>query len=951
VLPRRFGMLLFLWTITASPAGAAGIELISRAPLRLTPHTTGGTSSFQDRPAVSADGRYVAFVSFAANLVPGQIDHDLYPDVFLYDRVAGTTRLVSHADGSPETAGDRESEQPSLSADGRFVAFASAARNLVPGVGPVGEEDRNVYLWDRETDQTTLVSRSAGTPSLSADGNVLVFTSKATGLVPGLTLAHPGENVYLYERASGTVTLVSRSAASASRSGDNSSYGATVSTNGRFVAYRSSATDLVAGQSDTNGPGEDIFLFDRATGVTALVSHAAGSALTTPDFSSQDPSLSADGRYVAFGSFATDLVPGVPDTDRQSDAFLYDRLSGTVSLVSLAGNPPGAASGGFKPEISEDGSTVLYFTADPASHSGGQIVAYDVPTGSRGLVTRAPESTFTHANAGASDFSMSADGRIVAFTTRATNLVAQEDPHWEAADTFVHDRATGATVLASHAAGSPSGAVYQASFLPSLSADGSWLAHVSLASDLVPGVRDETATGDLFLYERATGVNRSLTLHPLGLASLTLFRDSQEPSLSADGRYVAFTRNGTGLLPGLTIPDGVNNVYLHDRVTRRTVLVSRSSRSPFAGGNSNSYSPRVSRDGSVVVFTSEASDLVPGQEDSAGSADVFLWDRRTGRTTLVSHARASRTRAGAAGSVQGSVSADGNVVVFTSAAPDLVARQREANGEFNVFVWDRRTGTTTQVSRNGSFYSSMSPDGAFIVFSNSSRTPGAFVYERRTGRTSPLGRAGGGQPLISADGRWAAVLSPFTTSVRGVVLLDRATGDVLEITRSDLGSAYLYGMSDDGRWVLFGSDATGLVPGQVDDERSTDLFLFDRVSRTSRLLSHVPGDPSRAVADDIYQARLSPNGRWISFQTGSPLLLPAPNLYEWLNVFLYDRTAEDATPVSRSAFDPGQGGNRPSFNSVVTDGGIVAFDSFSSNLVPRDFNFSSDVFVYIPENP
>ncbi|HEY9422725.1 MAG TPA: hypothetical protein VIW92_15025 [Thermoanaerobaculia bacterium] len=939
-------------------AGAASLELISKAPPRLAPDTAGGSHTLE-RPAISADSRYVAFLSIAPNLVPGQIDPNFNADVFLHDRAAGTTRLVSHAAGSPATAADRGSEQVSLSADGRFVAFVSAARNLVSGA--VEDDDtRNVYLWDRETGETTLVSRHAGggregdgdslAPSLSADGSVLVFTSQATDLIPGLDLTGSGENVYLYERASGTVSLVSRSAASASQPGNSSSGGATVSADGRIVAYVSNATNLVAGQNEGNHGGSDIFLFDRLTGATTLASHAAGSALTSGNGNSYHPSLSADGRYVAFESLAADLASGVSDTNARPDAFLYDRLLGTVSAVSL--------DGGFQPEISEDGGTVLYFTSDPHLTLSAQIIAYEVSTGARDLVTRAPESPFSHANRGSLEFSMSADGRIVAFVSLATNLVAgQEDAFPRGADVFVHDRATGTTRLVSHAAGSLTRTGDRGSYPPALSADGSWIAYVSAASDLVAGVRDAVATTDAFLYERATDANRILTLHAPGMASLTAPGGSQDPSISADGRYVAFVGNGPGLLPGLVVPEGRGNIYLHDRVTRQTVLVSRSARAPFAGGNHHSESPRISRDGSVVAFTSYASDLVPGQEDRAGSSDVFLWDRRTGRTTLVSHVHGSRTRAGGRDSRLGDVSADGNIVAFQSAAPDLVARQRDTDETFDVFVWDRRTGVTSLVSQparvgdNFCYVGSLSPDGALLAFGCLGLNPDAYLYERRTRRISPLGRAGG-PILISANGRWAALVK-FVTAADSIVLLNRATGEALEVAPASAGSVLPLGLSDDGRWLLFRSDAPDLVPGQVDDEDSTDLFLFDRVSRQTRLVSHVPGDPLRSTGRDVVFASLSPNGRWVSFQSDSPLLLPAAGPDPVTNVFLYDRTTEDATLVSRSAADPDRGGNAPSSGQMaVINSGTVAFASQASNLVPRDFNFgNSDVFVYVPETP
>ncbi len=986
MLPQRFGMVLFLWTI-ATAAGAAEAELISRIPPQLAPETAGGAYPLS-RTALSADGRYLAFASFAPNLVPGQVDANSGLDVFVHDRVAGTTRLISHASGAPATAGNRPSgHQPVISADGRFVTFVSAASDLVPGTGDVPPDPAggNVFLWDRETGQLTLISRRAGSgeagdgaslsPSLSADGGVLVFTSRAVDLIPGLTLAYPGENVYAWERATGTLSLVSRSAASPTRSGNNTSSGPVVSADGRFVAYLSGASDLVAGQNDLNGAIQDLFLFDRLTGATTLVSHVGGTALATPNGSSHGPTLSADGRYVAFGSHATNLVSGVADDNGRSDAFLYDRLSGVVSWVSLSG--PGAAEGGIDPEVSADGGTVVYLTNAPSPFAGGQIIAYDVLTGSRSLVTRTPESPSTPADRGATSLSISADGRLVAFASAATDLVAgQQDSLRGASDVFVHDRASGVTVLASHAAGSPSRAGGLSSVVPDISADGRWIAYSSFAADLVTGVRDSPATLDLFLYEKATGGNRLVTRHAPGLASRTALDDSRAPAMSADGRYVAFT-SGAALLPGLVVRPGSPNVYLHDRVTGQTVLVSRSTQASFAGGDAASLEPRISRDGSVVVFNSLAGDLAPGQEDRGGTSDVFLWDRRTGRTILVSHAHASRVRAGTGHSSVAGVSADGNVVVFNSSAPALAARQQDVNQNTDVFLWDRRTGSTVLVSHHGlrpartgnaaSGFSSMSLDGAFVAFTSRASDLAlptrdvngqydAFLYERRTGRIALLSRAGGSVsgsfPLLSANGRWAAFLGlkQRHTGRSAMILLNRANGGTVEVDLAGEldGFALPLGLSDDGRWLLFSSDAPALVPGQTDDGITDDLFLFDRVSRQVRLVSHVPGDPLRASGGNVYDARLSPDGRWVAFQSDAPLL-PDPASPPVIAVYLYDRTTEDVTLASRSAFNPPQPANGASLEPVVVNGGIVAFSSQASDLAPRDFNAFFDVFVYAPD--
>jgi Tol biopolymer transport system component len=960
---------------------AAQVELVSRAPWRRAPDTAGAGHPLGRSP-LSADGRYFVYSSDASNLVPGQVDSNAGTDVFLYDRLQGTTTLVSHIAGSPGTTGDDRSYDPVLSADGRYVAFVSVARNLTPGLedAPIGRT--NVLLYERATGKITLASRRAGSeeaangfsvgPFLSADGSYLGFTSTATDLIPGQLEGRSRSNVFLYERASGATTLVSRRGSSAVEPGNDAAFLQGLSADGRYLAFHSLATDHVPGQNDSNHD-EDVFLFDRLAGASTLVSHLSGSALTTGNAGSESASLSADGRYLAFQSRATDLVSGVSDNGEGPDVFLYDRLLGTVSLVSRSESSPNTVNpeGGKDPVISQDGSTIAYF----GSNLGGRqnaLFVFDRLAGSTTLVSPSIFGPVTPPSPGEDAVSLSGNGRFMVFT----RLSVLGDVG-ESRDVFLLDRTTGATVLVSHVEGL-SGQVGNApSFVPVLSADGSWIAFLSMASDLVAGKRDLPWTPDVFLYERATGVKRIVSLHPPGMASLTPPGRSGAPSISGDGRYVAFASEAAGLFPGHVDTNGASDVFLYDRISKRTTLVSRSSASPATSANAGSEAPIISRDGNSVLFASRATDLFAGQQDSVGSYDVFLYDRRTGATTLVSRLRDSRVQAANGGSIPGGVSADGNVVAFTSLATDLVP-QRDSNEIYDVFWFDRRTGTVTLVSRaspprtgrtgnSSSFFSSMSPDGAFIAFHSAATdlVPGAggtnqqgnaFLFQRSSGKVTLLSRAGGTSgpartgehPVVSADGRYAAFLSPSGT--RNVVLLDRVSGKVFQVGTTHAPPGVEPGLSDDGRYVLLSSERADVIPGQSDTNGQPDLFLFDRVSRKTTLVSHVPGSPLRTGERGAFGGRLSADGRYVTFFSLSPDLSPELSRIS-ANVFLYDRTTGDVTLVSRSALFPSRGGNGGSLEPAVSaTGGFVVFTSFASDLVTGDFNGASpDVFLYVPE--
>jgi Tol biopolymer transport system component len=230
------------------------------------------------------------------------------------------------------TQGDGASTYCAVSGDGRFVAFLSAADNLVAG-DTNGHVD--VFVRDRQLGTTERVSVStAGAqadadclgPAISADGRFVVFSSAATTLVPADT--NGKLDVFVHDRQTGITERVSVS--SAGVQGDNNSAFPSISGDGRFVAFWSAATNLVSG--DTNAHS-DVFVHDRQTGVTERVSVSSAGVQADGD-SLVSPAISADGRFVAFYSSATNLVPG--DTNAQADVFVGDRQLGTTERVSVS---------------------------------------------------------------------------------------------------------------------------------------------------------------------------------------------------------------------------------------------------------------------------------------------------------------------------------------------------------------------------------------------------------------------------------------------------------------------------------------------------------------------------------------------------------------------------------------------------------------------------------------
>ena len=284
---------------------------------------TQGNDSSSSHVSISANGRYVAFQSFASNLVSGDTNNTL--DVFVHDRKTGRTTLVSVA--SDGTQGNGLSAHPSLSANGRYVAFASSASNLAEGGDTNGAED--VFVHDRKTGRTTLVSvASDGTqgngesafPSISDTGRYVAFFSSASNLVSGDT--NFTSDIFVHDRQTGQTTRVS--VASDGTQANEGSGLLSISDTGRFVAFESIASNLVS--TDTNN-SQDIFVHDRKTGQTTRVTVASdGTQANGGSFDPYPFSISANGRFVAFSSDATNLVSG--DTNGVTDIFVHDRQGG-----------------------------------------------------------------------------------------------------------------------------------------------------------------------------------------------------------------------------------------------------------------------------------------------------------------------------------------------------------------------------------------------------------------------------------------------------------------------------------------------------------------------------------------------------------------------------------------------------------------------------------------------
>lgn len=389
--------------------------------------------------SISADGRYVVFVSLAANLVNNDTNNAY--DVFIHDtQTVQTTRISVNSNG---IQGNGNSWNPSVSADGRYVAYSSEATNLVDNDLNFSQD---IFVYDTQTRQTSRVSnasngmsgnRDSWYPSISANGGYVAFYSDATNLVSGDT--NGTLDVFVHDRETGQTSRVSVN--SNSVQGNQESFLPSISANGNYVAFRSYADNLVS--NDTNGV-QDIFVHDRQTAQTTRISVSSDG--TQGNGISWIPSISADGRYVAFVSFATNLV--VNDINNNSDIFVHDRQTSQTFLVSVATN--GAQGNGYthfpssSRQISDDGRFVSFLSEANNLVSGDTNAAQDVFVHDRqtGQTSRVSvNSDGGQGNGSSESSSISGDGRYVGFSSTANNLVSGDTNN--AIDTFIHDRGEG----------------------------------------------------------------------------------------------------------------------------------------------------------------------------------------------------------------------------------------------------------------------------------------------------------------------------------------------------------------------------------------------------------------------------------------------------------------------------------------------------------------------------
>ena len=822
----------------------------------------------------------------------------------------GPTRSVA----APAAAGvspDSDSFAPVFSGDGAHIAFVSQANNLVTNDDVAIFLD--VFVRDFNSGVTKLVSvnssgRGGGRgnscyPTISSNGQFVAFLSSATNLTMNGT--NSSMNLYLRDMVAGTTTLVSATPSGASSQG-GFCFGADMTPDGRYLVFSSSQTNLV---TNSVSMASNIFLRDQQIGMTELLTLQTGSSAGAHG-NSDFPVVSANGKHVAFFSSALDLVSWSGAPPAAGQVYLRDRLA--ASTVCIGTNAQQFITGtvrSFNVALSSDGSAAV-FSATNASQSA--LVYYQVTNSQASLIsTNVDVSSWP---------GISADGRRVTYAA-GTNV-------------YVWDAGWGSNLLINIGLNGP-----------------------------------------------ATGVSRA-------------------PVISSDGTKVAFVSNATNLAVAAT--NGEFQLFVRDLSNEITRLATPTS-SGLASSSQQLCTPALGADGKLVAFASSDGFLV--SDDFNDASDVFVWSWNDNLVELVSQREVLRPSATDRGlPLFGSqvVSTNGQVVAFAALDGNMITN--DTNGWADVFVRDLVAGTTILVSgdsngvpvTNGpAGFPALSGDGRCVAFlrgsSVTSQAGNIYLRDLQTGdltlitATNGVALGNASAPVVSPSGRYVA----FHTTARlvsndlnlnsDVYLYDAVTQTNRLISAPVSGSAAYDSLnpifSPDEGWLVFQSKSPNLVAPQL-GTTSLQLYSFNLISN---LIAHVSYAPNGSVfSGDNSNPTFSRNSQYLVFKSatsafGNPICLH--NLMTRVNQLVandsftpsvsgdggkvvYSKTNSGVLQIYMTSISTGQtnlvsvttngvaAGNGRSFEPLVTpDGRFVIFTSKASDLIIGDTNSFADIYV------
>jgi Tol biopolymer transport system component len=922
---QSFICLTSLWGLCAGTAwlssAAESLQPLSlRHPGAPSAAGAGGDSY---APLLSPDGRYLLFASTAQNLalatngLPFQGAARPVLNVYWRDRLEQRTVLVTHGLSGTEV-GNSNSLPAALSTNGLLALVESTASNLVPNdTNSVSD----IFLFDLEHGQTVLVSAAtnglpgngaSSHPVMSADGRYVAFASLASNLVENDT--NNVSDIFLRDLQSGLTLLVSTNVQVSSPPypyvGSDLPQ---ITPDGRKVAFV-----VVTNSQITLKLPASIRVRDLVNGSTVWASSEAAAALGLPSTSEAScfsPAFSDDGAFLAY-----EATPS--GTTASAAALLrYNLNTGTTEVIHTNVPVPSIVLDDVQNvELSADGQRVAFLANTNGADSC--VLVWDA---SSGVCTLASANLTNGLSTAASCLAPRLDpqGRWVSFLSSATDLVTNTlsgDYHL-----YQRDLLTGTTTLLDVDENGASWPLTSLS-VPVLSADGRYVAFECVRPQI-----SGNQNSDIFVLDRQSGGSELVSRHAPELPSATANGVVLPASISADGRVVAFASDAEDLAPN--DGNGVRDVFVRDLLAATNLLVSANLEA--RSGNGPSFAPVVSGNGRYVAFSSVANDLVSGDNNSV--QDVFVRDLQSAQTVLAS--RAWNGASANSNSSPVSVSDDGRYVLFRSFASNL------AQGYFigeHLFLRDMQQGTNFAITSGGSGFSlggtDLTPNGRFAAYSfqanYSSFNTYVSVWDTELKRTvfSNVISSVTPQVAIAPDGSQFAWIS---NSAPGfcTVLQSLAAG-----TRTVLGGTSNMWIrprfSGDSRWLVFGAMAQGTY----------QLYLRDLVNGTNLLVSRRASAGVPAAGDSDSPA-LSQDGRFVVYRSFASDIVPgdtngAPD------IFLFDRVTASTLLLSVNRDGASAANGRSGSPGFSADGQTIVFCSWASNLTPLDFNAKPDLFAY-----
>ncbi len=638
--------------------GSDTTELVSRGAL------DGNRASYA--PSLDTDGSHVSFDTQSSNL--DAADSDEERDVYVRNRTGATLTLVSRADTSSGAKANDTTVGSSLNGDGNVVSFLSEADNLD---GDDSDSTYDVYIRDLGSEDTELISRASGAAgakankisqvaSISTDGTEIAFISSASNLDPDYTTVANVNHAYIRDLDDDSTRLQSRADGANGAIADDGVQSVVIGANGRALGMVSKSTNLDPDDTDTIS---DAYVRDTGSGDTRLASQAPFGDPANANGISQDPSMSDDGRYVAFQSDATNLDPDA--SNNRADIFVYDAQAETVELASRADGGSGAEGDGnsSRPSISPDGRYVAFESdaenLDTDGDAEADIFVRDLQADTTELVSL--DDSDQNIGGFPSSPSISEDGDRVAFD-------ATDDYHPDGnevlSNIYVRDLSSDETLLVSRENNNTSLSADDSSYLPDISADGNKVAFETEADNLDG---DGGGFQQIVVRDIAANTNEIVSRADATAAvpGAVGSRDAREPSISGDGSRVVWHSDASNLHPDDPTTNG--SIFVRDRDDDETILASRNSSDTPADGSAEG--PAISADGTYVAFVSAANNLDPASDDTR--PDVYHRDLILGLTKMASRAQGPGGAQGDDSDADPDISEHGRYTSFDSRSTNL----------------------------------------------------------------------------------------------------------------------------------------------------------------------------------------------------------------------------------------------------------------------------------------